>query len=77
MSTLTRYSLNAITMVVIGLLVSPQLSAHPATKDKPIRVGIIGLDPSHVLAFTRLLNDTSRPDHVSGARVVAAWPQIA
>lgn len=39
-----------------------------------IRVGIIGLDTSHVTAFTRLLNDTSSPDHVPGARVVAGYP---
>ena len=39
----------------------------------PIRVGIIGLDTSHVTAFTALLNDPANPNHVPGARVVAAW----
>ena len=38
-----------------------------------IKVGIIGTDTSHVPAFTRLLNDPSRPDHVPGAKVVAAY----
>lgn len=38
-----------------------------------IRVGIIGLDTSHVVAFTKLLNDTSSKDHIPGARVVAAF----
>jgi predicted dehydrogenase len=38
-----------------------------------IRVGLIGLDTSHAGAFTQLLNDSSRPDHVPGARVVAAF----
>lgn len=38
-----------------------------------IRVGLIGLDTSHANAFTQLLNDPSRPDHVPGARVVAAF----
>lgn len=47
------------------------LSAQTATE--PIRVGIIGLDTSHVLRFTELLNDPSRPDHIPGARVVAAF----
>jgi predicted dehydrogenase len=37
-----------------------------------IRVGLIGLDTSHAVAFTELLNDPARPDHVPGARVVAA-----
>jgi predicted dehydrogenase len=38
-----------------------------------IRVGIIGTDTSHVPAFTKLLNDSSSPDHIPGARVVAAY----
>ena len=38
-----------------------------------IRVGIIGTDTSHVTAFTKLLNDKSDPNHVMGARVVAAF----
>jgi hypothetical protein len=38
-----------------------------------VRVGIIGTDTSHVIAFTKLLNDSSSPDYVPGARVVAAY----
>ncbi len=39
-----------------------------------LRVGIIGTDTSHVPAFTRMLNsDPSDPDHIAGARVVAAF----
>lgn len=38
-----------------------------------IRVGMIGLDTSHVIAFTRILNDPDDPDHVPGAKVVAAF----
>jgi hypothetical protein len=38
-----------------------------------IRVGIIGTDTSHVPAFTRLLNDPKHPEHIPGARVVAAY----
>ncbi len=44
-----------------------------AESPQPIRVGLIGLDTSHVIAFTKLLNDSSNPDHVPGARVVAAF----
>lgn len=40
---------------------------------KPIRIGLIGLDTSHATAFTQMLNDATRPDHVPGARVVAAF----
>ena len=39
-----------------------------------IKVGIIGLDTSHAPAFTRILNNPSDPDHVPGAKVVAAYP---
>jgi hypothetical protein len=38
-----------------------------------LRLGVIGTDTSHVIAFTRTLNDANAPDHISGARVVAAW----
>ena len=38
-----------------------------------LRLGIIGTDTSHVTAFTRLLNDESSPQHLAGARVVAAF----
>jgi Oxidoreductase family, NAD-binding Rossmann fold len=38
-----------------------------------LRLAIIGTDTSHVVEFTKLLNDASTPDHVPGARVVAAF----
>ena len=47
---------------------------HPAAaQPAEIRIGIIGTDTSHVTAFTQLLNDRSHPNHVPGARVVAAF----
>ncbi|MBI3668024.1 MAG: Gfo/Idh/MocA family oxidoreductase [Acidobacteria bacterium] len=39
-----------------------------------LKVGIIGLDTSHVIEFTKILNDPSNPEHVPGARVVAGYP---
>jgi hypothetical protein len=39
-----------------------------------LRVGIIGTDTSHAIAFTQILNDPSFRDHVNGAKVVAAFP---
>lgn len=38
-----------------------------------LRVGMIGLDTSHSVAFTKLLNDPSDPNYIPGARVVAAF----
>jgi predicted dehydrogenase len=43
------------------------------TEDEPIRVGIIGLDTSHVVAFTQLLNDPKNANHIPGAKVVCAF----
>jgi hypothetical protein len=48
-------------------------AAPAAAQTAEIRLGIIGTDTSHVTAFTRLLNDKSDPNHVPGARVVAAF----
>lgn len=47
---------------------APMLS--PAAE---IRLGLIGLDTSHVTAFTETLNNPKAKDHVPGARVVAAF----
>jgi hypothetical protein len=38
-----------------------------------IRIGLIGLDTSHVIAFTKALNDPQAKDRVQGARVVAIF----
>jgi hypothetical protein len=38
-----------------------------------VRLGIIGTDTSHVIEFTKLLNDPAVPGHVPGAVVVAAF----
>lgn len=41
----------------------------------PERIGIIGLDTSHSIAFTKLLNDqSSKDDLVVRYEVVAAYP---
>jgi predicted dehydrogenase len=38
-----------------------------------LKLGIIGLDTSHVTAFTKIFNDPSDPKHVPGGKVVAAF----
>jgi len=38
-----------------------------------LRLGLIGLDTSHVTAFTEVLNNPQHKAHVPGARVVAAF----
>ena len=39
-----------------------------------LRAGIIGLDTSHAVEFTKLLNDPKAADDLAGVRVVAAFP---
>ncbi len=41
---------------------------------KSYRIGLIGLDTSHVEAFTKLLNDPDAKHHVGGGEVVAGYP---
>ena len=45
----------------------------PAKAADELRLGMIGLDTSHVTAFTKLLNDSKHKDHVPGGKVVAAF----
>jgi predicted dehydrogenase len=39
------------------------------------RIGIIGLDTSHSIAFAKALNDTSQDAAFTGYRIVAAYPK--
>lgn len=69
MKIFVRLALLVLALFVAGVPVGARFQ----TADSPVRVGIIGLDTSHVTAFTKLLNDPSAADHVPGARVVAAY----
>ena len=42
---------------------------------KTVRIGMIGLDTSHCLAFTKLLNDPKAAADIAGFRVVAVYPK--
>jgi predicted dehydrogenase len=74
MRTLTFHAICPAGAVLAVALLSASVPPPEARQGQPtIRVGLIGLDTSHAGAFTQLLNDPSRPDHVPGARVVAAF----
>lgn len=49
--------------------------ADPTPETKTMRIGIIGLDTSHAVAFTKLLNAETPPPALAGCRVVAAYPR--
>ena len=60
-------------LIVSSLLIIP--FGFQAAENKPLRAGIIGLDTSHVLAFTKTLNKVPPALEVAGVRIVAAYPQ--
>ncbi len=59
-----------IVVAVIGLLgwASSEASAQ-------LKAGIIGLDTSHAIAFTKALNDPDAKPELAGCKVVAAYPK--
>ena len=58
-------------LAVLALL----LTLTATARAQNIRAGIIGLDTSHVLAFTKTLNTDPQPPEVMGLRMVAAYPK--
>lgn len=64
-----------VSSLLLGL--AANLTPALATGDepaKPLRAGIIGLDTSHVVAFTKMLNAPGVTGDLAGVRVVAAYP---
>ncbi|MCA1962568.1 MAG: Gfo/Idh/MocA family oxidoreductase [Prosthecobacter sp.] len=58
------------TPILLWLACLPALSVMADN----LRIGLVGLDTSHSEQFTLRLNDPANPNHVPGARVVAAFP---
>ncbi len=53
-----------------GLAMTAAFVASSQAAD--LKIGMVGLDTSHVTAFTRVLNDKTDKNHITGARMVAA-----
>jgi predicted dehydrogenase len=66
-----RLSLRWLLPIVVGILSTPVFGQESKTV---LRAGIIGLDTSHVGAFTKVLNDPKAKGVLAGVRVVAAFP---
>ena len=62
---------NLLMLVLAIAVVSVSRAGRAEDEGKVIRPGIIGLDTSHVIAFTRYLNDSKNK---TGCRVVAGYP---
>jgi len=66
-------SRRVVLLGVICMSVSAVAVGAPPTFDKPFRIGMIGLDTSHVVAFTKIFNTAKKPDPLARFRVVAAF----
>ena len=61
----TKTILFTVLFLAIGFLLPAQ---------KQIKLGIIGLDTSHSIAFTKLLNSENKEEKYKAFRIVAAYP---
>lgn len=70
-----RHFIKTTTLAGLGLAITGNSTAlyGKATKHQKLRIGIIGLDSSHVIAFTKAINNVERPDFMN-SKVVAAYP---
>src|SRR5687767_4236501 len=66
---------NQCTMRVMKAFLSIAAVALPAAllSAADLRLGIVGTDTSHVIAFTSVFNNPSHPEHIPGVRIVAAY----
>ncbi len=62
------------TVLAVTIAVVFATSSATAQEKKVIRIGMIGLDTSHVPAFTKLFNDPKATGDLAGFRVVVAFP---
>ena len=65
--------IHQLAFILCGFALLCAFATHTSAQTPEIKIGIIGTDTSHVTAFTKLLNDKNDPNHVPGARVVAAF----
>ena len=65
-----------VALLVLPLVVEFATAAQAGDEPSPkaLRAGIIGLDTSHVVAFTQLLNAPTPKPGLAGVRVTAAYP---
>lgn len=61
---------------LVALAATDKPAANAAEDDvKPLKAGIIGLDTSHAIAFTKTLNAAKPNPAVAGCRMVAVYPK--
>lgn len=63
-----------LSICVVVTLLSIQAQLSLAEDVKELKVGMIGLDTSHSIAFTKVLNDAAAADEVANCKVTIAYP---
>jgi len=73
----SMFKLKSICPLVLFWLIFavPPAGVFAADDAKELRIGMIGLDTSHCLAFTKILNTPDDPKHIPGCRVVLVYPK--
>lgn len=66
---------NFTMLLALSLCFPAVNSCHAADDTDTLRIGMIGLDTSHCLAFTKILNNADDPKHVPGCKVVMVYPK--
>ena len=61
-----------LSLIVVFAVLCASLQDKPAAKE--LKIGILGLDTSHVVAFTKLFNDPKAKGDLATMRVVAGFP---
>ena len=51
-----------------------EMPAESEGSPQTLRIGMAGLDTSHVRSFAAILHDETHPHHLPGARITAAFP---
>ncbi|MFV0606796.1 MAG: Gfo/Idh/MocA family protein [Niabella sp.] len=70
-------ALTSLSVAVLGKISNAKKYISPLKRDKVLagkRVGIIGLDTSHAIAFTNAMNNSNAGIKYKGYKVVAAYP---
>ena len=67
------FSLTTLSLLVVSVGFNSSLVA--AETKKELKAGIIGLDTSHAIAFTKMLNTGTPEGELAGVRIVAAYPK--
>ncbi|TVP95747.1 MAG: gfo/Idh/MocA family oxidoreductase [Planctomycetaceae bacterium] len=74
LATFRRWLVGAVAFAVVGLGLAGDPSRVSAEEEPPFRLGIIGLDTSHSIAFTKAFNAEQADPALGNCKVVAAYP---